>query len=205
MKIVNVSKGKDNYSQKNNEIRPLESCNTTSMIMAISYIPELYKKLKESRVFIKYNKVLSQEEDCLQRFILDFAGEPTLHADLCQFTNHMLGGNHVYFSTNVDLKDIMNDLVRGLPVVISGTFPGYPNKRKSPLGHIVTLVGMKWTNDKDFEKGKLPDYFIIDDPYGNTMNDWKGSGNDIEIPYKLFNKWIKNSDSEKKWAHRFKI
>jgi hypothetical protein len=32
---MNVSTGKQNYSQRNNVIKPLENCNVTSMVMAL--------------------------------------------------------------------------------------------------------------------------------------------------------------------------
>lgn len=204
MVTLNVSKNKENYSQRNNEVNPLISCNTTAMIMAISYIPELYKKMQESRIYQFYSKKFKQEGDCLQKFILDNGGEPTVHKDLQDFTNHFLGGNYVSFSTNLTIKDLIKELKNNKPVVISGTFPGYPTKRKEPLGHIVTLVGMRWNKDKDYESMKNPDSVIIDDPYGNTLNDWKGSGNDIELTFKQFNSWIKSTNDEnKKWGHRF--
>jgi hypothetical protein len=46
---------------------------------------------------------------------------------------------------------------------------------------------------------------IIDDPYGDTMNNWKGGGNDIKIPWDLFVKWMKPvGEPSIFWAHRFK-
>ncbi len=36
--IIKVDKGKENYSQRNNALRPLESCNVTSMCMALDYM-----------------------------------------------------------------------------------------------------------------------------------------------------------------------
>jgi len=35
---INVSKGKINFSQRNNKIMPLISCNVTSMVMGLSYL-----------------------------------------------------------------------------------------------------------------------------------------------------------------------
>jgi hypothetical protein len=203
-KIINISKNLGNYSQRNNEVNPLVSCNTTSMIMAISYIPKLYKVLKDSKIFKFYNKNYKQEEDCLQKMILDFGGDPTLHSDLSNYTNHLLGMKATYFSTSTPMTEVIKDIEKGLPVVISGSFPGYPTVRKDPLGHIVVLVGCEWSTISRYNKGSEPDYYIIDDPYGNTMNDWKGSGNDIKIPSIKFNHWIKETDNKNlKWTHRF--
>ena len=42
----------------------------------------------------------------------------------------------------------------------------------------------------------------IDDPYGNTLNDWQGSGNDIFLPWDYVVKNIKPLNSSSiKWAH----
>jgi hypothetical protein len=45
---------------------------------------------------------------------------------------------------------------------------------------------------------------IIDDPYGDTMNNWQGSGNDVKVPIDLFVNWMKPpKDPAVFWAHRF--
>jgi hypothetical protein len=143
-----------------------------------------------------------QPEDNLRYFIETVHGEaPTNHYPLSEFTNKWLGRKVTYFSTSVPVKDIINDLKKNLPVVLSGTFPGYPNKLAEPLGHIVTLVGAVW--DGNDEK-KDPDQFIIDDPYGNTLDNWRGSGNDVYLPLNLFIEWMKPINVRTvKWAHRF--
>jgi hypothetical protein len=57
--IVNVSEGKTSYSQRNNLVKPFESCNVTSMVMALSYLGYAFPKGK-----------YEQPEDNLRRFIL---------------------------------------------------------------------------------------------------------------------------------------
>ena len=201
MKIVNVSEGYENFSQKNNEIDPLISCNTTCYIMACSYIPELWKLFKNSSIFKQYNKIYKQEEDCFRKYMLDLGLEPTVHNNLVDAFNHFIAKDVVKFETNVNYLAMISDLNKGLPLILSGTFPGYPNKRKEPLGHLVVLVGYV----KDKESDLFPKEWIIDDPYGNTMNNWVGSGNNIHIPHELFKNWMKSCNSDSKWAHRFKI
>jgi hypothetical protein len=50
-----------------------------------------------------------------------------------------------------------------------------------------------------------PDFYIIDDPYGNTLNDWKGSGNDIRLDAETFYNWMKpEKDHGVKWGHFLK-
>lgn len=211
-KIINVSDGLSNFSQRNNKVNPGTSCNTTAYTMAASYIPDLWKKFKSSPIYLEYSKRFSQEEDCLQQYILDSNLEPTIHDDLCRgFNDFINGGNEddvddykIYsrFSTDVPIISIINQLIEGKPVVLSGTFPGYPRKLKTPLGHIVTLVGAIWESESDVNNH--PDKIIIDDPYGNTINNWSGSGNDIILSWNQFINWFKGlEDTSKKWAHIF--
>lgn len=204
MKTINVSKGKINFSQRNNEIDPLVSCNTTCMTMALSYIPKLWDLFIKSENFRKFNKIFKQEEDCLRRYILNQGCDPTVHAVLSDMTNKFIGKKVTYFSTNTQVSDILSDLKSGLPVILSGSFPGYPTPRKNPLGHLVVLVGAEWDNDGYELLGCSPDRWIIDDPYGNTLNDWKGSGNDIKIQSNQFDRWMKpTNELYIKWTHRF--
>jgi len=198
---VNVSKNKDNYTQRNNEIDPLISCNTTCYTMACSYISELWKLFNESFIFKHYNLKYKQEEDCFRRYMLDLHFDPTVHINLSNCFNHFIMKDAATFETGVTYKTMMEDLDKGLPLIVSGTLPGYPTKRKSPLGHLVVLVGYVKSEEND----ELPKEWIIDDPYGNTMNDWLGSGNDVHVPHNLFKKWMKDCDSDLKWAHRFRV
>jgi hypothetical protein len=90
--------------------------------------------------------------------------------------------------------------LEGRPWVGSGTFPGFPKEEKKPLGHIVCVVGMVYETDP-----YSPTAMIIDDPYGDTMNNWQGFGNDIKIPFDLFINWMKPlKDPDKFWAHIFR-
>ena len=212
-KINNVSNGLENFSQRNNEVKPLESCNTTSYTMATSYIDKLWEIFKNSKIYKKYSIKYKQEEDCLQKYALDIGLNPTVHADLCKaYNNFMNGGTekelgseyktYAIFRDNVPIISILNEIECGRPVVLSGTFPGFPTAKKTPLGHIVTLVGDAWNPSSDINNH--PDYLIIDDPYGNTVNDWKGSGNDVFITWAQFIEWFKPVGGETvKWAHMF--
>ena len=199
MKIHNISNGKINFSQRNNKVRPLSSCNTTSLTMGTSYIPSLWEKFINSLNYKKYPH-FEQPEDRLQQYLLDCGLEPTNHYDLMNGYNKFMGEEIDIFSTRVSFKELIDDLLSGRPWVGSGTFPGYPVLEKKPLGHIVCVVGMTYENDP-----YKPIEIIIDDPYGNTMNNWKGSGNDIKISRDLFTQWMKPlNDPDIFWAHRFK-
>jgi hypothetical protein len=207
--IHNISKGKENFSQRNNKVRPYSSCNTTSMTMASSYIGFLWDLFLNSPYFSRY-KQFEQPEDRLQQALLDWGLDPTNHYDLMRGYNKFMckEPDVDFFSVSASKNDLIDDLLSGKPWVGSGTFPGYPeinvdpktNKPK-PLGHIVCVVGFVCENDP-----YSPSAIIIDDPYGNTMDNWKGSGNDIQIPWNLFVNWMKPpGDPNVFWAHRFFI
>jgi hypothetical protein len=190
MKAINVSKGKVNFSQRNNLIKPLESCNVTSMVMALDYLGYQFPK-----------EEYEQPEDNLRKFIENYGKNPEVHAELSEYTNRWMNREVTRFSTNRKISDILAELLAGRPVVISGTFPGYPTRRGKPLGHIVCLVGAEWFGNDWIGP---PDSIIWDDPYGNTLNDWKGTGNDVKADFKTFIEWIKPvGDPLIKWGHFF--
>jgi hypothetical protein len=188
--IINISKEKENYSQRNNELKPLESCNVTSMSMALDYLGYSFPAGPHR-----------QPEDNLRAFMEAKGLEPTIHDQLSKGVNEWMGKKVTSFSTYVPVATLISEIVAGRPAVLSGTFPGYPNPAKTPLGHIVCLVGFEWV---DNNYNEIPSAAIVDDPYGNTLANWSGSGNDIKIPWELFVKWFKPvGDTGVKWAHLF--
>ena len=199
MRTYNVSKDKVNYSQRNNEVNPNKSCNTTSMVMAASYIPEIWNLFTNSELYKKYSQKFKQPEDCLQQYMLDVGLRPTFHDDLSKAFNQFVGKKVASFSMGMPLATMVKELKEGRPVVISGDFPKSNGKT---LGHIVCLVGCEFSNEN---KTEIPDYWIIDDPYGDTLNDWQGSGNDIKLTHDYFMKHIKEKGKAKKWAHIFSL
>jgi hypothetical protein len=188
---INVSKGKDNYSQRNNKLKPLESCNVTSMVMALSYLGYKFPAGK-----------FDQPEDNLRAFIEARGGDPTVHADLSDGVNQWIGRPVTNFRTDREVPQLWAELAAGRPVVLSGTFPGFPKLARRPLGHIVCLVGAEWAGDDIHAE---PERVIIDDPYGNTLNNWQGPGNDIALTFDQFTAWLKPTGSALvKWGHFFK-
>lgn len=190
MMIINMSKGKQSYSQRNNVIKPLESCNVTAMVMALDYLDYRFPQ-----------GAYEQPEDNLRKFITDQGKNPENHYELSEYTNRWMGKEVTRFSMAKKVNEILGELLSSRPVVISGTFPGFPTKKPKPLGHIVCLVGAIW-NMKDWIGP--PDTILWDDPYGNTLDDWKGSGNDVCLTYQQFVDWIKPvGNASVKWAHCF--
>ena len=199
---INVSDGMDNFSQRNNAIDPFNSCNVTSMVMAVSYIPTLWEAFVRSPYYSEYDRYF-QPEDRFHQAMRDWGLNVQVHVDLMLGINKWLGFAADNFSVDVSLFRIIEDLKLRLPVVMSGDFPGHPVKREKPLGHIVCLVGAVWEKE---DTSSFPEKWIIDDPYGNTMNNWQGSGNDVVIPHEFFNAWMKTcNNSVNKWAHRFLV
>ena len=188
--LVNVSKDRANYSQRNNEVKPLESCNVTSMCMALDYMGYSFPEGK-----------YRQPEDNLRAFIEAKGWSPEVHDQLSKGTNEWLGRRVTSFSIRIPINDIISEIIANRPVVMSGAFPGYPNPRLEPLNHVVCLVGFGWEGNNYNE---IPTFALVDDPYGNTMDNWRGSGNDVRIPWALFVSWMKPcGDALAKWGHLF--
>jgi hypothetical protein len=188
--IINVSLGKQSYSQRNNIVKPLESCNVTSMVMALDYLGYQFPPGEHN-----------QPEDNLRAYIEKRGKNPEVHADLSEYTNRWIGRKAAGFSTQRKISDILAELLSGRPVVLSGTFPGFPARRVKPLGHIVCLVGAEWPGDTWIGP---PDSVLWDDPYGNTMNNWEGTGNDVKVDFNTFIDWIKPvGNASVKWGHFF--
>lgn len=150
--------------------------------------------------------------------ILNEKGKPAyytpneVHKVLAFAFNKWMGSEVVTFKENVAIIDLIKELVEGRACVLSGKF----NK----LNHIVCLVGAKWKVTKEdatpaqlnalieqiVEQGKMPDSFIIDDPYGDYHTDYMvAKGNDIEVPFADFIHIFKPIDNASvKMAHIFK-
>jgi len=212
MKRINVGEGKMNYSQRNNEINPHGSCNTTSMVMALCYLGYKFPEGKFSQPEDNLTDFITNDPRCIEqrnRFVAQNSwakGIPSvqIHDLLASGTNLWMGKEVVTFSWARKIFDILKEFEEGRPVVLSGSFPGYPTKMPQPYGHIVTGVGAIWDTDNG-SSATIPTHIIVDDPYGNTLNNWKGSGKTIEIPWNLFIEWFREPGSTvSKWGHFFR-
>ena len=231
--VYNVSTHFDNWSQRNSKYSYTYKeyttnwasfCNVHMMGMGLIYTG-IYDRFKKE-IDAKYPELL-RLPDKLAKFILEdksmreyfkkrfpglsadfFLGKKNaygpneIHNVLSWATNRFLDvGAVTYFSTSVPWKDIVNELVyKACPVGISGKFSG--------LNHIVLAVGCAY---KELAGGtvpganQVPDYIIVDDPYGKTYEYSKGlSGNDIWIPFQRCVTDFKDLNSANfKYAHRF--
>jgi hypothetical protein len=127
---INISKGKINFSQRNNAIMPLATCQVTSMVMGLSYLGWEFPEGK-----------YKQPEDNLKAYFTAQGKNPEIHANFAEYTNRWLGKAAVSFSTQRTLSQIVNEIVEGRPVIMSGQFPGFPTRRNKSLGHVICLVG----------------------------------------------------------------
>ena len=231
--VYNVSTNFDNWSQRNskyvyqykNYVTNWASfCNVHMMAMGLIYTGT-YDKYK-AEIDAKFPE-LTRFPDKLAKFILedkeirdyykkrfptvskDFFdgkkgayGPNEIHNVLSWGTNRFLNvGVITYFSTHVSWKDIVNEIVyKNCPVGISGKFSG--------LHHIVLAVGCAYNSLSGGTVpgvNQVPDYIIVDDPYGKTYEYSKGlSGNDVWIPFQNCVTDFKDlNNANFKYAHRF--
>ena len=231
--VYNVSTNFDNWSQRNskyvyqykNYVTNWASfCNVHMMAMGLIYTGA-YDKYK-SEIDAKYPE-LTRFPDKLAKFILedkeirdyykkrfptvskdffdgkkDAYGPNEIHNVLSWGTNRFLNiGSVTYFSTHVSWKDIVNEIVyKNCPVGVSGKFSG--------LHHIVLAVGCAYNSLSGGTVpgvNQVPDYIIVDDPYGKTYEYSKGlSGNDVWIPFQNCVTDFKDlNNANFKYAHRF--
>lgn len=231
--VYNVSNGFSNYSQrkaqfvyKHNkvDIEWFNLCNVHMIAMGLEYTG-IYDRFK-SEIDAKYPEYPRLPDKLAKFFIEDSEIDkyykkrfPSLHREfkngdknayapnelhniLSYGTNRFIdAGIITYFSTNVHWKEIIDEVIyKNKPVGISGKFSG--------LNHIVSLVGVAYKHlDAGSQPGQfqIPDYLIIDDPYGKTYEYNKGlSGNDIWIPFeRCVDDFKPNNNKYFKYAHRF--
>lgn len=190
MKVLIPVEGKDYYTQRNNKIDPLVSCQVTAMIQAADicgYNPESLKGK------------FSQPEDALRDLILKAGKNPEEHSVLSLFTNKFLNYPATSFSTEVPIKTIVEDLQQGLPVVVSGDFPYiFKSGKMGTLGHVVTLIGVTFYSSDSISAA------VILDSFGDFHQNFRGSGFKVEMSKKEFYSYLKPvNNTAVKWAHRW--
>ena len=189
--MINYSKDIPYHSQRNNEVIPHSSCNSTSMVMALKQAghscywgdgqPEdiLTKLLLTPKYWQMMNRLNPKLKGMGYR-------PNEVHACLCAAANELIGKTAVVFSTKTPIDKIKKHLKNGGGVVLSGVFR-LPNG--NVLNHIVSLAGYG-------DKG-----YLIDDPYGNYKANYTDHrGNDVFVTHEEFNNIFKG-DQLAKWAH----
>jgi hypothetical protein len=177
-----VKQDRDYYGRRDNGPDPLVSRRVTAMIQALDMLGCRFPEGKHG-----------QPEDNLRAFLKSNKLDPEARYELSKGVNEWTGKKVTVFSTEVSVSVLKKEIREGRPAVLSGTFPGRPTKRPKPLGRIVTMAGYG-------EEGVI----IIIDPYGDTLNDRKGSGKKVPLTWERFNNWIKPAGNHRyKWAHLF--
>lgn len=201
-------------------------CNVHSMVMAALYAgyklpsgkygrePDNFADfiVTDPRVDAYYKKVMPAMWKEWNDGKKDAYTPMEIHSVLAYAFNIWLDGEKdqfVKFYDNLNFKAALyNNFVRGsLPIVISGSFPKSTGTR---LNHIVTATGVVYDANEIAKATRDPKYiptpkFVkVDDPYGDTLHDWQGSGNNILLPWAYCIKNLKPLNSENvKWGHIF--
>lgn len=207
MITINVSEGKLNSSQRNNEIRGTSACNVTSAAMFIEYnepkMPFVPKgvQLEDFLMATLIGKDGYTEMFRVAETLYPDYTPNEVHACLAWGINRVCDYPVAVFKSNWKLEEIVFSLVAGKAVIVSGKF--------GSLHHIVCLVGLQ-TTQKDIHNMNSPEEvdltkirkFIIDDPWGDPNTNYQSKhGNDVELSYRDFMSTIKPQGQLLKWGH----
>ena len=221
---INVRGTDPYYSQRNNKVRPLASCNVTSMVAALDYAGYIHPvsskydqpednlmdfMLTNPEVDAEYQKLFPDE---YKKYIASGKNPKTsyppseLHALLSLGTNLWMGrkrGEITKFRWDLTLRDIVYEFIQKRPVVTSGVF--------AKLHHVICLTGvqtsqvgiMRVDKAQGIEVDKIIG-IIIEDPYGDFHTNYTTQrGKDIIMTLSEFNSFINVQGQPLKWGHTF--
>lgn len=207
--IYNVSTGCTYFSQRDNKVRPLETCGPTSLAMALVYskvqLPVIPEGSQLEDVITEFLATNKNVQDYYQRnFVALYReGVPAneVHAVAAYGVNLWLSRPVFRFTVEASMKDVLFRIAAGTAVPMSGVWDG--------LRHIVCVVGCE--TDQDLKAVKTPQEIqlsavksiLVDDPYGNYATKYKNpDGDDIVVPYADFIKITRTQGmSTQKWAY----
>jgi hypothetical protein len=215
--IVNISTDRKYLTQRDNEVRPHETCAPTSMVMGLHYSnvefphkdgvqPEddLTTFTATDPGVINFYK--NNSEAWIRRAYLAGTHGNEIHSVLSYGTNKWAGKEVTNFTWNSSVQAIIANLLKGKACVLSGRFP-YLNKKGEiiEIGHVVCAVGFETEQDgvreDNIDVSKIK-HIIIDDPYGNYRSLYQDkNGNDVMMPYADFVKYIRECGKVMKWSH----
>lgn len=172
----------DTYSQRNNQLSPLESCNVTAACQALHICGHKFPQ-----------GPYSQEEDSLLYFIrhdgdvqsyykstgfAQYYNPEEIHTVLIYAINKWIGKNVADTSASLSYDNIKGNIDAGNCVLLSGYFPTYKGIN---INHIITCHGY------------YDDGLIISDSYGNYHDLYAGTRctRNIQMPTKDFLEYIK--------------
>lgn len=208
------------HSQRNNELDPMNTCATTSMVLALETIgyrfsEGKYRQDEDNLTYFMRNdsRVLDYYRQNFPRLYEDWKKNPTsknvyqpneVHKVLSYGTNLWMHDNVTEFKESMSIDDIVREiLIRKRPVVISGLF--------GKLNHVVTLVGViirkeHSSRGNDRVRFEHCESMVIDDTYGYTENYSRKdiNGNNVIMSTSDFIRKIKPIDSKHKMCHIFR-
>jgi uncharacterized protein YvpB len=164
------------FSQRDNKIRPSQTCSMTSSSMVIDYFyPGTADKHKPKQL-----------EDVLTEWAVSQWGFNSIyyHSNIVKTLEKW--GVKSTFSTTTPFQKIKESLAKGNPVIYSGRF--------TPGGHIIVLIGFDDINRQ----------FIVNDPWGEYFpSGYRSShtnGKQLRYSYNLISN-VSYSGYESGWAH----
>jgi uncharacterized protein YvpB len=167
------------FSQRDNKIRPSQTCNISCCAMAIEYYyPGTANRYKPKQL-----------EDILTEQAVSLWGSSSIyyHSYLVKILEKW--GVRSNFSTVTSFCDIKKSLSDGNPVIYSGRF--------TPGGHIIVIVGYDDINRQ----------WIVNDPWGEYFasgyTNYNTNGKQLRYSYNLISN-VSYSGQEKGWAHILK-
>jgi len=224
---INLSLGKQYLSQRDNKIRPLITCNVTSICMALIYsgysLPEeqderlpdaLEEFMLTSQQVSDYYKSIDLAEWKNWQANKDNPKVCTppneYHQVLAYGVNLWLGSKADEFRTDVTMQEVILQFINGKATVHSGVWCGFH--------HIICAVGVNTEQDlsavsvdgvnteQDLSAVSVEEQIdlsqvksiIVDDPYGRYDTHYSNpDGNDVEVPYNDFLAFTKTLQSDK--------
>ncbi|MGD9679021.1 MAG: C39 family peptidase [Vulcanibacillus sp.] len=215
--IINNSTDKKYLTQRDNVIRPLETCTPTSVVMALTYsgiqTPLSKNQLEDdfitfmntdSRVIDFYK---NNPENWIRQLYIKKVPANEIHVVVAYSANLWVNQEKIVrFTSTASLRNILQHLFIGNCCVVSGKWP-YLNKNNEKIfiDHVVCVVGFKTTQTKiknrEIDIEKVTD-IIIDDPFGNYQTLYEDhNGNDIYMPINDFNSIVKDVNRLTKWCY----
>lgn len=216
MVTVNLSQGKDYFTQRNNRIDPNGTCGPTSLIMALLYsgyeLPDCGGRQPEDVLteFIRTNREVM--EYYKKMYPIEFGKNVPANelAPVRAFgTNRWMNKEVNRFAWTARIQEIVFSIKEKKACVVSGQWPYRAGGVEKTIGHIVCVCGFQ-TAQEDI--GNIKDALqvdstsiislIIDDPYGDYRTGYVDArGNDVIVPYKDFLKIVKEPGQNRKWVH----
>ena len=220
MITVDKSLGKPWRSQRDNTWKPHGSCNVTSYRMAADVAG--IKCPGDEDLFLAFMNEPRWWQEIGLRFpwaweeVVDPA-RPThnkinyiyppeqIHDLLAEGFNEWTGTKAARFELCVSRKTLMQAILAGAGVVLSGKFP-YRGGRS--INHIVALSGFDTLQaeinvcaPKDVDPYRVSAW-IIDDPYGDYRTEYENhDGNGVRMPQEDFDAFIRGAGVDCNWSH----